>query len=147
MKNYKEEIGDAIKEAMKSGDSVKKSVLSMLKAALLNEEIAKKKREEGLSEEEFVVIVGKEIKKRKEAIEQMSQNKELVESETAEMKVLEVYMPEQMSEDDLRIVVKEVMSGGQTEMGPLIGAVMAKVKGQADGNLVRKIVEDEISKS
>ena len=146
MKNYKEEIGDAIKEAMKKGDSVSKSVLSMLKAELLNEEIAKGKREEGLNEEEFVVIVGREIKKRKEAIEQMSQNKELVESETAEIKVLEVYMPEQMGEDDLRAVVKEVIAGGVTEMGPLMGAVMARVKGQADGNLVRKIVEDEVSK-
>ena len=142
MKNYKEEIGDAIKEAMKKGDSVSKSVLSMLKAELLNEEIAKGKREEGLNEEEFVVIVGREIKKRKEAIEQMSQNKELVESETAEIKVLEVYMPEQMGEDDLRAVVKEVIAGGVTEMGPLMGAVMARVKGQADGNLVRKIVEE-----
>ena len=109
------------------------------------------KREE-LSEEDIVAVVSSEIKKRKDSVEQFEKGgrPELAEGEKKEAEMLMAYMPEQMSEEDVRNEVKKTIAEmgikDMKEMGKLIGAVMAKVKGKADGQMVSRLVKEELSK-
>lgn len=143
----KEKIYHQLISAQKAKDSAKVSTLRMLTAAIMNEEIKQQKREDGLNDDETIAIVSKQIKQRKDSIEQYkSGNREdLVATEEAELKILQEFMPEQMNDDDVRAVVKNAVASGLTDMGPLMGKVMGELKGQADGNIVRRIVEEEIN--
>ena len=145
----KEKIQQDVKDALKSGDSKKRIVLGMVLSAIKNKEI--EKREE-LSEEDIVAVVSSEIKKRKDSVEQFEKGgrPELAEGEKKEAEMLMAYMPEQMSEEDVRNEVKKTIAEmgikDMKEMGKLIGAVMAKVKGKADGQMVSRLVKEELSK-
>ena len=103
-----------------------------------------------LSDEEIIQAVSTEIKKRKEAAEQYRQGnrQELAEKEEAELKILSVYMPEQMPEEEIRRLVKEAVqkSGAKSmaEIGKVMGILMPQVKGKADGGSVSKIVKEEL---
>lgn len=145
----KEKLQQEMKDALKSGDSKKRIVLGMVLSAIKNKEI--EKREE-LSEEDIVAVVSSEIKKRKDSVEQFEKGgrPELAEGEKKEAEMLMAYMPEQMSEEDVRNEVKKTIAEmgikDMKEMGKLIGAVMAKVKGKADGQMVSRLVKEELSK-
>ena len=146
----KEKIIADLKDAMKSGDAKKRDTLRLLDSAIKNTEIEKKKREEGLSDEEIVEVVARSIKQRKDSVSQYEAGgrPELAENEKAEIAILSVYMPEQLGEDEIRKVVKEIMAttgmSSKSEMGKVMGQAMSKLKGQADGNAVKKIVEEEL---
>jgi uncharacterized protein YqeY len=105
-----------------------------------------------LNDEEIVETISSEIKKRKDSVEQFEKGgrPELAEQEKQEIEMLMVYMPEQMSEDEIKSVVADVIkatgAAGPKDMGKVIGAVMAKIKGKADGTLVSKVVKEELSK-
>lgn len=86
-----ERVDQDVKSALKSGDTLRRSVLSMLKAAILNEAIALRKKDKKLSEEEFAQVIRREIKKRNKAIEQMQSRPDLVEKEEQEIKILKEY--------------------------------------------------------
>lgn len=149
--SIKESIQADLKDAMKSGDSEKRDVLRMLDSMIKNVEIEKDKREDGLNDEEVLEVVGKAVKQRKDSIKQYTDGgrKDLADKEEAEIKFLDEYLPEQMGEDELKAIVKEEIqqSGAKdkSELGKVMGAIMAKVKGKADGNMVRKAVEDEFN--
>jgi len=122
------------------------STLRLLLAALKNESIKKKGP---LEEADIIKVIKSEIKKRKEAIfeYEKADRMELATGEKEEMIVLEKYLPQQMSEDDIRVKVKKIIEGldDTANLGKVMGTVMAELKDEADGTLVRKIVEEEIT--
>lgn len=148
----KQTILDDLKTAMKAGDTVKRDTLRMLDSMIKNVEIEKQKRESGLSDEEAQEVISKAVKQRKDAAAQYTAGgrADLAEKENKEIEILMVYLPKQMSEDAIRETVKSIISQvgatGMSDIGKVMGATMAKLKGQADGNLVKKIVEEELGK-
>ena len=145
-----EQILSDLKNALKSGDTFKRDVLRLLSGALKNVEIEKKKREEGLNDQEVVEVIKKSIKQRKDSIEQYENGgrQDLADKEKKEIEVLSVYLPEQMGEEKVREEVKKVIAetgaSSQKDFGKVMGMSMKKVQGQADGDLVKKIVEEEL---
>ncbi len=142
-------IQKQIREAMKAKDEVRLSTLKLLSAALTNAEIEKKR--EKLTEEEEIKIVNSEAKKRSDAIAlyEKAGRQELVDREKEELKILQEFLPEQMSEEKLASLVEqgiaEVGATGIADLGKVMSAVMPKVKGQADGNRVSNIVRQKLS--
>ena len=148
----KQKILDDLKTAMKAGDTVKRDTLRMLDSMIKNVEIEKQKRESGLTDEEIQEVISRAVKQRKDAVAQYTAGgrADLAEKENKEIEILMEYLPEQMSEDAVREIVKNIISqvgvAGMADIGKVMGAAMAKLKGQADGNLVKKIVEEELGK-
>jgi uncharacterized protein YqeY len=146
----KEKITADIKAAMLSGDTAKRDTLRLLDSAIKNSEIEKKKQESGLSDEEVLEVVGRSVKQRQDSIRQFTEGgrPELADKEKIELDILMPYLPQQLSEEEIRKAVKEIISAAGTvsaaDMGKIMGQAMGKLKGKADGNLVRKIVEEEL---
>lgn len=140
-----------LKQAMKEGDTVKRDTLRMLDSMIKNVEIEKKKRETGLSDEEVQEVIARGIKQRKDAIFQYESagRMDLAEKEKKEAEILSSYMPEQLSEDEVRKIVKETISqvgiSSKAEIGKVMGPLMGKLKGKADGAMVKRIVEEELA--
>lgn len=144
------DIEGDLKTAMLNKDEAKVTTLRGLKSAILDAEVAAGKRAEGLSDEEIEKLIAKEIKKRKEAIELYAANGrgELVESEETELKILEEYMPKQMTEEEINDKIDEVlMSLGEGEIasvGVVIGKVKMLVGNSADGATVARLVKEKL---
>ena len=125
-------------------------LLRLLKAALKNEMISLKKQE--LSDAEVITILKREAKKRHDSIEQFTKGKrqDLADKETAELKLIKHYLPQELSADEVRKVAQEVISSlgevAPSQFGRVMGAVMARLKGQADGTLVSQIVKETLNK-
>lgn len=138
-----------IGEAMKAHDAVRVSTLRLLLSAFNYEEIAKQRK---LSEEEELSLVRREAKKRKEAIEMYAKSgaKERKASEAAELKILQEYLPPEMSEEDVSRLVNEGINelGAKTmaDMGKVIGFVKAKAP-DADGGKIAEIVRQQLAAS
>ena len=147
----KDKIQDDTKAALLGGDRFVADTLRNLKAAILNEEVAQGKRDEGLSDEEIEKIIAREVKKRNESIAIYEQNgrPELAETERKEAEILSGYLPEQIDEDKLREIVKakitELGVSGPQAMGQVIGAVKQQVGNSADGALVARIVKETLN--
>lgn len=143
----KETIAADFKEAMLARDSFRSELLSGLKAAILNEEVAKGMRDEGLGDEAIEALIAREVKKRDEAAGLFEQggNQESADKERREAVVLKAYLPEQMSEEDLRKLINDVIADvkpeGMKDMGRVIGAVKAKAGNTADGALIANLVK------
>ena len=144
----KEKIQQDVKDALKSGDTRKRMVLGMVMAAIKNKEIEKHGE---LTDEEVVAVISSEIKKRKDSVVQFEKGgrPELAEQEKEEAKILMEYMPEQMSEDEIRAevqkAIRETGAKDVKEMGKVLGVLMPKVKGKADGQTVSRIVKEKLS--
>lgn len=150
MSSFKERIQADLKSAMLARDTVRVQTLQGLKAAILNEEVAKKIRDTGLGDEQIEQLVTREVKKRDEAAEMFEKggNMASAEKERVEKEILKVYLPEQMSEEDLKevivAVIDEVKPNGPKDMGRVIGAVKSRVGNSADGALVAKLVKESL---
>lgn len=134
------------KEAMKAKDEVAKNTNSFARAAVKQYEVDNR---EELDDAGIIAILAKQVKMRKDALADFEKagRTDLVESYNAEIEILSRYLPEQLSEEKLREIVAEVaaglgIEGGKQNMGKLMGPVMAKVKGLADGNAVKKVVQE-----
>ncbi len=142
----KEQIPEDLKNALRNKKTLELSVLRMLQAALKNKEIDNKK--EALTDEIVISVVGAEIKKRRDAVREFEKVNRLdaADQEKAEIEILMKYMPQQMSEDEIRDVVKSAVEETQAEsmkdIGKVMKALMPKVKGKADGSIVNKIVKE-----
>lgn len=140
---------DDLKVSMLARDELKTSTLRMLKAEIMKIKTDGTGRE--ITEEIVIDSVKKLIKQRRDSSEQFKAGNrpELAEKEDAEIKILEVYLPEQLSEDEIKGIVKSAMlKMGVTDksgMGKLMGSLMNELKGKADGGLVKRIVESELS--
>ena len=149
--SLKSQLDNDIKAALLGGDRFRADILRGLKAAILNEEVAKNKRDEGLTDEEFEQVAAREVKKRLDSVVQYNAaaRPELAETEAAEAKILEVYLPEQLSEDDIKAVVSESITAlgvsGPQAMGQVIGAVKAKLGNAADGATIARLVKEALS--
>ncbi len=148
--NLKKDILKDLKEAMKEGDTVKRDTLRMLDSMIKNAEIKKGKRETGLDEEEIQTIIARAIKQRKEAIMQYVSGgrDDLAQKEKQELEVLTVYQPQQLTEDEIKKIVKKVIAEtgvrSLSGLGQVMGLSMKQLKGKADGEAVRKIVQAEL---
>jgi len=142
-----ERLDQDMKQAMKDRAVLKLSVIRMVKAALKNEEIDKGRL---LSEDEVLTILTRELKQRRESLHEFEKagRVELASKSREEIDVLSAYLPAQLSEDEIRDIVREGIAAtnasSKKEMGKVMGAIMPKVKGRADGNLVQKIVSEEL---
>lgn len=148
--NLREKIISDLKDAMKAGDVTKRDTLRLLDNAIKNTEIEKKKRETGLSEEEILEVLGRAVKQRQDSIKQFNDGgrPELAAKEQAELDIVMPYLPAQLSEDEIRVIVKTVITetgaAGMSDIGKVMGQSMVKMKGKADGNVVKKIVGEEL---
>lgn len=148
--NLKEKIIGDLKDAMKAGDTAKRDTLRLIDNAIKNTEIEKKKRETGLSEEEILEVLGRAVKQRQDSIKQFSDGgrPELAAKEQTELDIIMPYLPAQLSEDEIRVIVKTVITetgaAGMSDIGKVMGQAMGKMKGKADGNVVKKIVGEEL---
>jgi uncharacterized protein YqeY len=151
----KGDIQKDLNQAVKGKMEIASSTLRMLLAAISNREKEKKykTKEEELTDEEVLEAIASEAKKRKEAIEAYSSGgrPELAEKEKKELEVLAKYLPEQLSEDEVRKIVAEAIkeSGAETmkDMGKVMAQAMGKLKGRADGSLVSRIVKELLSQN
>ena len=145
--NLKEKIKNNLKEAMKSGDNITRGVLRLLSSDIKNEEIKQKKE---LADDDVLKIIKRNIKNRKEAIEQYKTGgrKDLVEQEEKELEILEEYMPEQMGEDEIRKIIvsaiKKTGAANASDFGKVMGMAMKEIEGSVDGNVVSGIVKEEL---
>lgn len=146
----KEQIDADLKTAMLARDAFRTDTLRGLKAAILNEEVAKGARDTGLGDEAIEQLIAREAKKRDEAANLFEQggNQESADKERAEKELLSAYLPEQLSEAEIQKLVDEAVTEIQPEgvkdMGRVIGAVKAKAGNSADGALVAKLVKDSL---
>jgi uncharacterized protein YqeY len=140
----RERVDADIINALKSGAKDKLSTLRMLSAALKNKQIDKRR---SLTEEEVAETVRSLIKQRKDSIEQFGKGgrQDLVDKETAEVAVLEVYLPQQMSREEIEVMVRDAVAQtgaqGAKDMGKVMKALIPLVGGRADGKLVSELVK------
>ena len=145
-----EQLQADMKTAMRDGDAHRRDTLRMVIAAAQN---AAKEKREPLSDEEALAVITKQVKTRRESIKAFRDagREDLADKEQSEIDVLEPYLPEQMGEDEVRaLVVEAVAATGATsprDMGKVMGALMPKVKGRADGRLVSSLVNEELAKA
>jgi len=138
-----ERIAEDCKNALKTGDKQKLSVLRMVKAAAKNREIEKGSP---LTEDDIQEILRTFIKRGKESIEQFSKagREDLVKKETEELSVIQPYLPQQLSNDEVEALVKDAIheTGAREpkDMGRVMKAVMEKAKGRVDGKIVNEFV-------
>lgn len=143
----KAQIDADLKNALLSGERFRADTLRVLKAAILNEEVAQNKRDEGIADSEIEKIIAREVKKRAESatLYVQADRQELADSENSEIEILQPYLPEQLSEDDIKKVVDEAIAAtgasGPQAMGQVIGAVKAKLGNAADGATVARLVK------
>lgn len=142
-------LNDDMKQAMKNKEKEKLSVLRMLKAALQNEAI--KLGKNPLSEDEELTVLSRELKQRKDSLQEFENagRSDLVEKTKTEIEIVQLYMPQPLTEDELRELIqqtiKEVGASTKADMGKVMGAIMPKVKGKADGSLVNQLVQQQLS--
>jgi uncharacterized protein len=142
----KEQIENDLKSAMKEKKQLELDTLRMLRARVQNEEIAKQKE---FGDPEVIELVASEVKRRKDSIESYRQGgrEELAQKEEAEMQVLQKYMPAQLSEDEVRQIITETLAGqelSQADFGKAMGLVMPKLKGKAPGDVVSKLLKENL---
>ncbi|WP_227934924.1 GatB/YqeY domain-containing protein [Alkalihalobacillus deserti] len=146
--NLLERLNQDMKNAMKNKEKDRLSVIRMVKSSLQNEQI-KLGRE--LTDDESLTVLNRELKQRKDSLHEFEKaNREDLASKLRdEVAVLVVYMPEQLSEEEVsKIVVEAIADVGastKADMGKVMGAVMPKVKGKADGGLVNRLVQQHLS--
>ncbi|OHA71199.1 MAG: glutamyl-tRNA amidotransferase [Candidatus Wildermuthbacteria bacterium RIFCSPHIGHO2_02_FULL_49_9] len=150
----KQKIREDLNIALKKRESVRIGALRMLLAAMVNKEkeaLRQARSKEELSDEEIQSVVATEAKKRREAIEAFLKGgrPELAEKEKQELDVLLLYLPEQLSGEEIRKLVKEAIAktkaGSFKDMGKIMGVLAPQVKGKADGALVASIVKEILS--
>lgn len=147
----KQKLRDELKQSMLARNELKTSVLRMLLSALNYYEIQKGGAGYEATDEDVLSVIQKEAKQRRDSIEEFKKagRPELVEKENKELEMLQVYLPAQMSEEEIKSLVKEAINQtGATaiaDIGKVMGALMPKVKGKADGTLISKLVKEALS--
>ncbi len=144
-----EKILNDYKEAMKLRDSLKSSVLSFLRADMLNQATAKKKN--NLDDPEIIAVIKKQIKQRQDSIEQFTKGMrlEMAEKEKKELEMLKVYLPAELSAEQIKALIEEAViatgASGMKDMGRLMKELTVKIAGGADGKLVSDLVRQRLS--
>lgn len=142
--SLKNQINESANQALTQRDELGLSVFRLLKSAIKNAEIEKGHE---LTEEETITVLEKQAKQRRDSIEQFEKANrvDLAEKEKAELEIISKFLPEKMGEEDVRAIVKEEIAQNEgADFGRIMGMVMGKLKGQADGTTVQKIVREEL---
>lgn len=142
--NLSERLNEDMKQAMKSRDKFKLSNIRMVRSTIKNLEIDLKR---SLDDSEVLDIIGREIKQRKDALQDFEKagRVDLAADANAEIEFLSAYLPEQLSEEEIKVIVQQTIqetgASSKAEMGKVMSALMPKVKGRADGKLVNQVVQ------
>jgi len=142
--NLNERLTDDMKQAMKSGDKFKLTVIRMMRAAAKNLEIDLKRP---LDDNELLDILSREIKQRKDSLQEFKKagREDLVTDLAAEIEIISKYLPEQLTEEEIQEIVRQTIqelgASSKADMGKVMGALMPKTKGRADGKLVNHFVQ------
>ena len=146
----KEKLMADFKEAMKAHDEVAKNTISFARAAIKQYEVDHR---EELDDDGIAAILSKQVKMRKDALADFEKagRTDLIDSYKSEIEILKRYLPEQLSDEKIREIIKGTaaelgIEGGMQNLGKLMGPVMAKVKGLADGNQVKQLVQEFLKK-
>jgi hypothetical protein len=143
--SIKAKLTEDMKTAMKAKDAARLSTIRMLISAIKNKEIDQRRE---LSEEEAAAVISTAVKQRRDSIEQFKTGgrQDLVDKEEAEVAILLSYLPQQLTEDEIREIVKsaiaETSATSGKDMGKVMKVIMPKTKGKADGALVNKVVKE-----
>lgn len=138
-------FSEDLKESLKSRDSIKTSVIRLLKSSIKYREIEKKAP---LSDDEIIEVIMSGIKQRRESVEQFSKGgrTDLVQKESNEIEIMQAYLPQPLTEeelvDEVKSVIKEVGATSAKDMGKVMKALMPRVKGRAEGTKVSSIVKE-----
>jgi uncharacterized protein YqeY len=147
--SLQQRLDDDLKAAMKSYDSLKTSVLRMVKAAIKNKQVEKRK---DLSDEEIISVISTLTKQRRESIDLFSKGgrEDLAEKERQELAVLQLYLPGQLSPEDLDRIIMEAINESSAEgvkdIGKVMRLIMPRVQGAADGKVVNQRVKELLEK-
>lgn len=134
----------AMTEARKQRDQARTLLLSTTISEVKNREL---ELNHPLSDDETVEVLRRGIKKRRESVEvyEKAGRADMAATEAAEIKILEVYLPAAVPPEEIRAAVRDAIAGGATDIGKVMGAVMPKFKGRADGKVINQIVREELS--
>ncbi|GBF75416.1 aspartyl-tRNA amidotransferase [Paenibacillus sp. 598K] len=142
--NLNERLNDDMKQAMKSKEKFKLTTIRMLRAAVKNQEIELKRP---LEDDEVLAILSREIKQRKDSLQEFQKagREDLTANLAAEIDIISVYLPQQLTEEEIKVIVQQTIqetgASSKAEMGKVMSALMPKVKGRADGKLVNQTVQ------
>ena len=145
----KDQLMEDLKVAMKEKDVVRKTTITMLRAAIKQVEVDQRV---DLGDENVIQIIAKQVKQKRAAIEEFEKadRQDLVDEAHQEIKVLEAYLPEQLSEEELKQLITEAIAetgaASPKEMGKVISLVSGKTTGRADGKLIATLVKEILSK-
>lgn len=137
-------LNEDMKQAMKSQDKFRLSVIRMIRSSIKNIEIDQRR---DLNDDEVLEILNREVKQRKDSLQEFEKagRDDLVEQLSKEIEIILEYLPQQLNEEEIQAIVQqtiqEVGASSKAEMGKVMGALMPKVKGRADGKLVNQIVQ------
>jgi len=141
----KQKLMDDLKQAMRGGDKVRRSVIRLVMAAIKNAEIA---RQAALDDTDILGIIAKEVRQRHESIEafRLGNRPDLVAQEEAELAILKEYLPQQMTREEIivaaRRVIEEVGAQGPGDKGKVMPKLIAQLKGRADGRDINAVVTE-----
>lgn len=144
----RERLNQQIKKALLSGDKSRAEVLRGLKAAILNEEVALRARDTGLTDEQIITVFAREAKKRAESADVYAKagHQDRADAELAEKAIIDEFLPKQLSDEELNKVVVDTIAefGDSAQIGPVIGAVKKKVGQSADGSRIAAAVKQQL---
>ena len=137
-------LNEDMKQAMRDQNKFKLSVIRMVRASIKNLEIEQRRT---LGEDEVLDILGRELKQRKDSLQEFEKadRQDLAETVAKEIAIISEYLPQQLSEEELKTIVedtiREVGASSKADMGKVMGALMPKTKGRADGKTVNRLVQ------
>lgn len=143
--SLKDKLMQDLKSAMKDKDKIKKSVITLIRSDIKQYEVDSRNE---IDDKGIIEIIAKQLKQRKDALEefQKGNRQDLVDESKREIEVLLTYLPKQLTEEEIREIVRDTIDElgvqGPKEMGKVMGALMPKLKGKADGKLISKIVKE-----
>ncbi len=148
--SLKEQLANDLADALRQGDDTRKSTIRMLMSAISTEEVAGAERRE-LGDDEVLKVVARQVKQRRDSIEEFNKagRDDLAEKETAEMRILRAYMPEQAGREEIeavaRKVIDEIGATGPGDKGKVMQAIMPRLAGRAEGRDINEVVTQQLS--
>lgn len=146
--SLKEQLSADLKQSMKDKDVIVKSTVILVRAAILQSE---KDNKVELIDEDIIGIISKQVKQRRDALEEFKKadRQDLMDQTNKEIEILTKYLPQQLSEEEVKIIVlsaiQEVGATSMKDMGKIMAVVMPKIKGRADGGIVNKLVKESMN--
>lgn len=143
----KAQLMDELKTAMKEKNAIKKSTITLIRSAIKQVEVDTRTE---LNDEQIIELIAKQVKQRRDALEDFksADRADLVEQTEKELELLLVYLPEQLTEEEVKVIVEDVIAStgaaSMKDMGKVMPQVIAKTKGRADGKLISTLVRSAL---